>query len=190
MGVELATALIDAAGRSVGHHHGDPYRLQTRYLCEDLQVLRRRLKEIDADIERKLADHEVGKLLTTIDGIGTKTAALLVSVLGDPASFKDGNAIACYVGVIPGLRQSGKRKHARAGITRIGHAGLRAGLWMPVLTAVRRNPWLRAHYQRLRARGKLPKVALVACMRKLLHAVYSVAKNRRPFVPQLADSEN
>ena len=60
---------------------------------------------------------------------------------------------------------------------------------MPTLTAVRSNPWLRAHYQRLRARGKLPKVALVACMRKLLLAVYSVAKHRRPFVAQLPIAE-
>ena len=49
--------------------------------------------------------------------------------------------------------------------------GLRAALWMPTLTAVRKNPWLRAYYERLRARGKLPKVALVAAMRKLLIAV-------------------
>jgi len=55
---------------------------------------------------------------------------------------------------------------------------------MPTLTAVRKNPWLRAYYERLRARGKLPKVALVAAMRKLLIAVYSVAKSRKPFVPQ------
>ena len=60
---------------------------------------------------------------------------------------------------------------------------------MPTLTAVRRNPWLRAYYQRLLARGKLPKVALVACMHKLLFAVYSVAKHRRPFVAQLATAE-
>jgi len=57
---------------------------------------------------------------------------------------------------------------------------------MPTLTAVRSNPWLRAHYERLRARGKLPKVALVACMHKLLFAVYSVAKHRQPFVPMLS----
>ena len=55
------------------------------------------------------------------------------------------------------------------------------------LTAVRHNPWLRAYYQRLRARGKLPKVALVACMHKLLLAIYSVAKHRRPFVPKLTE---
>jgi transposase len=57
---------------------------------------------------------------------------------------------------------------------------------MPTLVAVRKNPWLRAHYERLLAAGKRPKVALVACMRKLLTAIYSVARNRRPFVPHLA----
>ena len=56
---------------------------------------------------------------------------------------------------------------------------------MPTLTAVRKNPWLRAYYEGLIARGKLPKVALVAAMRKLLIAVYFVAKNRTPFVPIL-----
>jgi transposase len=66
----------------------------------------------------------------------------------------------------------------------IGNARLRAALWMPTLTAVRKNPWLHAYYERLLARGKLPKVALVACMHKLLFAVSSVAKHRRPFVPR------
>jgi hypothetical protein len=79
------------------------------------------------------------------------------------------------VGAVPALKQSGKRTFQRASLTPIGAARLRAKLWMPVLTAVRTNPWLRAYYERLIARGKLPKVALVAAMRKLLHAVYSVA---------------
>jgi transposase len=52
---------------------------------------------------------------------------------------------------------------------------------LPTLSAVRVNPWLRAYYQRLRAAGKPAKVALVAVMRKLMAAVYSVAKHRRPF---------
>jgi hypothetical protein len=56
---------------------------------------------------------------------------------------------------------------------------------VPTLTATRYNPWLRAFYERLCGKGKLPKVALVAAMRKLLHAVYSVAKSRRAFVPRL-----
>jgi transposase len=183
VGAELAGALLAAAGRSVGRHHGEAYRIQVRYACEDLDVLRRRLRSLERDIERLLEQHAVGTLLTTIDGIGPQTAARLVAELGDPAAFRNAGALAAYVGVIPALRQSGKRQTTRAGLTSIGHAPLRAALWMPVLTAVRKNPWLRAYYQRLIARGKLPKVALIAAMRKLLLAVYTVAKQRRPFVP-------
>ena len=72
----------------------------------------------------------------------------------------------------------------------IGHAKLRQKLWMPVLVAVRRNVWLRAYYKRLRDGGKPPKLALIASMRKLLHAIYSVATNKRAFVPRLAEANS
>lgn len=185
VGLDLARSLIDAARHSVGHHHSAAYRIQVRYACQDLDTLRRRLRELDRDLETKLNEHEVGRLLTTIDGIGPNTAAFLIAEVGDPAQFKDAGALAAYVGAIPGLKQSGKRLTTRAALTPIGNARLRAALWMPTLTAVRCNPWLRDHYQRLRARGKLPKVALVACMHKLLLAIYSVAKHRKPFTPVL-----
>jgi transposase len=185
VGRQLADALVAAAARSVGQHHGEVYRLQVRYACDDLDLLRGRLRTIEGDIERVLATHEIGSLLTTIDGIGPQTAAQLVAELGDPATFRSAAALAAYVGVIPALRQSGKRQARRAALTSIGHARLRRALWMPVLTAVRCNPWLRQYYQRLRRMGKFPKVALIAAMRKLLVAVYTVAKHRRPFIPQL-----
>lgn len=188
VGLELARTLIDAARCSVGQHHSAPYRLQVRYACDDLDLLRRRLRELDRDIEGKLREHKVGQLLTTVDGIGPNTAARIIAAVGDPAAFHSAAALAAYVGTIPRLRHSGKRQPTRAPLTPIGNAALRAALWMPTLAAVRSNPWLRAHYERLRARGKLPKVALVACMHKLLFAIYSVAKHRRAFVPQLAAS--
>ena len=65
-----------------------------------------------------------------------------------------------------------------------GNARLPKALWMVVLNAVRCNPWLRQYYERLRAAGKPGKVAVIAAMRKLLAAVWSVAKHRRPFVPK------
>jgi transposase len=182
VGLDLARTLIDAARRSVGQHHSATYRLQIRYACDDLDVLRHRLRDIDRDIEGKLREHAVGRLLTTIDGIGPQTAACLIAELGNPAHFRSAAALAAYVGAIPGLKQSGKHRPTHAGLTPLGNARLRAALWMPTLTAVRFNPWLRAHYLRLRARGKLPKVALVACMHKLLFAIYAVAKHRRPFI--------
>jgi transposase len=189
VGDELAAQLVEAAKHSVGQHHGDVYRVQVRYTCEDLGVLRRRIRELEGDTERKLSEHEVGTLLTTIDGIGPMTAARIIARLGDPALFDSGSAIASFVGVVPALNLSGKSKRHRAGITPIGDAALRSALWMPTLTAVRKNPWLKAHYERLLARGKLPKVALIACMRKLLTAIYSVAKHRRPFVPLVPAAE-
>jgi transposase len=186
VGGVLAKSLVEAAKGSVGRHHGEAYRIQVRHTCEDLDLLRRRIRELDRDIERHLSSHEVGSLLTTIDGIGPNTAARIIAELDDPSHFDSPAALAAYVGVVPATSHSGKRKPMRAGLSPIGHAKLRSSLWMPTLTAVRKNPWLRAYYQRLRAAGKLPKVALIAAMRKLLHAIYSVAKNRRPFVPQLA----
>jgi len=185
IGEELARALIDEAANSVGSHHSEPYRLRIRYLCEDLDVLRRRLKDLARDIERKLDDHEVGKLLTTIDGVGPLTAACLIAELGDPARFRSAGAIASYVGVVPRLRQSGKKRFSGSPTIPFGNARLRKALWMVVLNAVRCNPWLRQYYERLRAAGKPGKVAVIAAMRKLLTAVWSVATHRKPFVPHL-----
>jgi transposase len=185
VGLELANRLIQAAAVSVGGHHGEAYRVQVKYFCQDIEVFRRRIRELDRDIESRLDDHEVGKLLTTIDGIGTGTAARLIAVLGNPADFRDERALASYVGVVPGLKQSGKHISERGALSPIGNADLRRALYMPTLTAVKRNPWLKRFYDRLRLAGKPAKLALIAAMRKLLHAIYSVAKNRKPFVPRL-----
>lgn len=189
VGEELARALLDTAKVSVGQHHGEAYRLQIRHTCEDLDLWRRRLKDMERHIEDKLAEHQVGTLLTSIDGIGPQTAARLIAELGDPARFESGRALASYLGVVPGLKHSGKRQPLRAGMCSIGHARLRAALWMPTLSAVRSNPWLKRYYERLLAKGKVRKVALVACMHKLLFAVHSVARHRRSFVPHLDPAE-
>ena len=123
----------------VGHHHGFA-DLQVRHACEDLDVLRRRLRELEHDIERFLKDHEVGSLLTTIGGIGVQTSARLIAELGDPALFRNS---ACFCRLRrPGARPQavGQEQHTRAGITTLGNASLRAALWMPTLTAVQKNP--------------------------------------------------
>jgi transposase len=160
VGTELAVKLVAAASKSVGAHHGEPYRMQVVYACEDIDVLHKRIRSLDGNIQRTLKKHEVGTLLTTIAGIGPTTAARLVAELGDIAAFGSAGALAAYVGVVPALKHSGKRQPMRAGITNIGHVKLRAKLWMPTLTAVRKNPWLRAFYERLVAAGKVPKVAM------------------------------
>jgi transposase len=128
VGDELAAALVAAAASSVGRHHGEAYRLQVRYTCEDLDVLRRRLRDLERDIDRLLGQHEIGRLLTTIDGIGSQTAARLVATFGDFSGFASAGALAAYVGAVPALKQSGKRTFQRASLTPIGAARLRVKL--------------------------------------------------------------
>jgi len=165
IGEGLARALIAEAKRSVGQHQGAVYGRQVKYFCEDIATLRVRLGEIDEDLRQHIAGHELATLLTTIEGIGPNTAARLVAEFGDPADWKSAAALAAHVGVVPQLKHSGKHAPLHAGIGPLG------------------DRRLRHHYQRLRANGKLAKVALIACMRKLLVAIYSVAKHRKPFVP-------
>jgi len=84
------------------------------------------------------------------------------------------------------VQQSGKKCFFCGSPTiPLGNARLRNALWMVVLNAARCNPWLRQYYERLRDAGKPGKVAVIAAMRKLLAAVWRVAKHRRPFVPRL-----
>jgi transposase len=185
IGEDLARNLIEAAERSVGAHHSEPYRIRIKYLCEDLEVLRRRLRDLARDVGRKVREHEIGKLIMTIEGVGPLTTACLLAELGDPARFDSPGAVASYVGVIPRIRQSGKKRFAKGPAIPLGNARLRKSLWMAVLQLIRRNAWLRQHYERLRAAGKPGKVAVIAAMRKLLAAVWSVATHRKPFVPIL-----
>ena len=186
VGDELADNLFAAARTSVGRHHGAVYQREVRFACEDIRLLQARLAQLDDSVNQVLDKHEIGKLLSTITGLGLQSVARIIAVTEDPARFKSGAALAAYIGVIPGLRHSGKKTPRHARLAPTGHARLRRSLWMPVLCTIRRNPLLKAFYKRLRADGKPAKVALIAVMRKLMHVIYSVAKNRRPFVPVLS----
>ena len=182
VGPELAQALVTAAKASVGAHHGEAYARQVRYACEDLTTLRGRLRDLDEELRGLVERHAVGQHLITIPGVGPITAACVLAEVGDFGRFPDAATLASYAGLVPGLRHSGKRAPLRAGLYPVGNARLRRGLYMATLNAVRFNPWLRAFYLRLVARGKPKLLALTAAMRKLLAAMHSVARRQQPFV--------
>lgn len=184
VGLSLARRLVDAAATSVGRHHGPVYSIEMQHICDALRADRDRLRAVAEDIERRVREHPVAVLLTSIDGIGILTAAQFVGTVGDPARFRDAAALAAYVGVVPGTQHSGLRRPGQAPLSPIGNARLRRALWMPTLTATGRNRWLAPFYQRLRTAGKPGKVAMIAAMRKLVTVIYSVAKSRRPFEPR------
>ena len=101
VGIELAEQLVEAAKTSVGQHHGPAYKLQATHICQDLDLWRKRLTDVERDIESLLGAHQVGKLLTTVDGIGPQSAARIIAAVGDPARFRSAGALAAYLGVVP-----------------------------------------------------------------------------------------
>jgi transposase len=89
--------------------------------------MRQRASELEADIQRRLDSHSVGKLFTTIPGVSTLTAAAIVAETGNPTRFRSAAAFASYVGVVPRIHQSGKRKYSGKGVMPLGNARLRRG---------------------------------------------------------------
>lgn len=111
--------------------------------------------------------------LTSINGVGLRTAALLLAQLPELGQLNR-REVAALVGVAPFNRDSGKMRGKRAIYG--GRRFVRHGLYMAALVAARHNPILRVFYQRLRAAGKPAKVALTATMRKLLIVLNSSLK--------------
>ena len=91
----------------------------------------------------------------------------------------DRKEIASLVGLAPINRDSGKRSRYRK--TGKGRPSVRSVLYMAVLTGIRYNPVIKKHYDGLVARGKVKKVALTACMRKLLIILNAMMRDQQPF---------
>lgn len=141
-----------------------------------------RLASIDSElldaVERDPEWREHVRLLETVPGVGRVTAVTLLAELPELGALS-GKEIAALVGVSPMNRDSGKKRGYRRTIG--GRAHVRKALYMAALTAIRFNPAIKSFYQRLRAAGKHGKVALTACMRKLLLSLNAIAKTKQPW---------
>jgi transposase len=131
--------------------------------------LRHELQEVDRDLGQTIRQSPLWQpkaiLLSSVPGVGPTVTATLLAELPELGRL-DRRAIAALVGVAPLNRDSGTLRGKRQ--VWGGRAAVRAALYMATLVATRRNPVLRAFYARLCTAGKAKKVALVACMRKLL----------------------
>lgn len=115
-------------------------------------------------------------LLTSINGIADRTAALLLAELGDIERFNSSKSVAAFAGLNPQLQESGKHKgHVR--ISRTGSARLRVGLYMAAISSLSYNQAIREMAERMRAKGKAGKQIVCAAMRKLLCIAYGVLKS-------------
>jgi transposase len=151
-----------------------------RQIVTHIDWLKKRIHIIDYDLDQAIksspAWQEKADLLKSVPGVGRVTALTFLSQLPELGSLSH-KQIAALVGVAPFNSDSGTMRGKR----RVwgGREGIRAVLYMATLTAVRFNVPVRAFYQRLRAAGKVPKVALIAAMRKLLTILNAVARDHR-----------
>ena len=149
-----------------------------------IEFLARELGDRDAEIAAHVQRHhaELAQALTSVPGIGAASVAVLLAELPELGKL-DRRRVAALVGVAPLNRDSGQMRGQRS--IWGGRADVRCTLYMATLVAVRHNTVLRAHYEHLLAAGKRKKVALVACMRKLLTILNAIAKHGVQWDPAL-----
>ena len=151
-----------------------------------LRWLRKELARLDGELERVVKESLVWKerasLLMSVPGVGPTLSATLLAELPE-LEYLDRRRLAALVGVAPLNRDSGTLR----GIRTVwgGRSGVRTTLYMATLSATRHNPAIREFYERLVACGKPKKVALTACMRKLLTILAAILRNRTPWQPRL-----
>lgn len=145
---------------------------------EHLQWLKRRIQGTDTDLDNAIKASPIwqakANLLDSIPGVGKVTICTLLAQLPELGTL-DRREISALVGVCPYSRDSGGYRGKR----RIwgGRAAVRSVLYMATLVAIRFNPRLKQVYERLLAAGKLKKVAIIACMHKILIIMNAMLRN-------------
>lgn len=177
--VEMLTAEKNRLGAATAT--GAPSRVRAQ-LREHIRWLEARVTQSDGDLRDHLRGSPVWRakddLLRSVPGVGPVLSATLLATLPELGTLGR-KPLASLVGVAPLNRDSGVFRGRRA--VWGGRATTRAALYMATLAATRCNPPIRAHYARLLAAGKPKKVALVACMRKLLTLLNAVLRDATPW---------
>jgi transposase len=144
-----------------------------------LDQLQAQLSELDADIDQAIRETPAWRaeddLLQAVPGIGPATARTLIAELPELGRLTR-RQVAALVGVAPINRDSGTLRGARA--IAGGRASVRTALYMAAMAAIRHNAVIAAHYRKLRDAGKPAKVAIVACMRKLLTILNAILRDK------------
>ena len=183
---ELLMAMLTRRSQLVGMRVAESNRLAVTHRSQResvkaiLRMLDRQIAKLDDDASGHLRDHFKDKLelLKGMKGVGPGTQAMLMGALPELGSLNS-KEIAKLVGVAPLNCDSGKFKGRRT--TWGGRANVRAALYMAALSASRYEPAIKTFYERLLNAGKPKKLALVACMHKLLTIINAIFKSGKPW---------
>ncbi|WP_096202010.1 IS110 family transposase [Bacillus sp. FJAT-45350] len=152
------------------------------------------LSKLESEIDALAKEIEEYNIIKSIPGIGEKIAATIISEIGEIDRFDNPKKLVAFAGVDPSVFESGKFTATRNRITKRGSSRLRHALYMAVRCAIRdcrkkktsdeiipRNKKLRAFYDKKREEGKPFKVAVIACVNKLLHWIYALLNSKSAF---------
>ena len=159
-------------------------KIITKIIKSSLKSIPTQIKQVEDKIrECQKQDEQLDKqikLLISIDGIGQKTAWAILAYVGDISMFTNSKQITSHAGLNPMQKKSGTSLD-QTNLSKMGQKRLRKALFMPAMTAIKYNPLMIAHYEKLLSKGKPKKVALCAVMRKLLVVSYGVLKSGKEF---------
>jgi len=152
-------------------------------LKETLQTVEQQLEQLEEQLN-DLSDEEHQQqfeLITSVVGIGAKTANLILVATGGIQHFERARQLSKFLGLVPYSHDSGSSIKKKGRITKKGNATLRASLYMAARSAIRFNLACKELYERLRAKGKPYKKAMVAVMNKLIKQVFGVVLSNKDF---------
>lgn len=156
-------------------------------IMNHLHFLKVELEELDKDLDQRIREspiwHDKDELLQSVPGVGPAVSRTLLGELPELGQL-NGKQIAALVGVAPFNRDSGKMRGKR--MIWGGRKRVRSMLYMAAVTAAKHNPVLRRFYVTLRTAGKPAKLALVACVRKLLVILNAMVRDDRHWDPEVA----
>ena len=158
---------------------GNPSKAVVSSLKRSLKQVQKEMKTIEDKllILVKEAHQDVLTRLKSIPGIGPKTSLMLVVLTDGFDRFTSGSELCSYAGLTPVIRQSGSSVKGRPRISKIGNQKLRNLLFMCSFNACKYNHACKAIYERLVAKGKSKKLALIAVCNKLLKQAFAIAKS-------------
>jgi transposase len=158
--------------------------LASRLLNKAIKSLKSQIDKVQASIASIIAENQSLKdsleLITSIKGVGKLTAYKILSHVPHLSNFGNAKQFAAFIGITPRQHQSGNLQ-GKTSISRLGNAALRKTFYMAALVAIKHNKYVQPFVNRLKDKGKAPKVIICAVMKKLAHLVFGVIKNQRPF---------
>ncbi len=165
-----------------------PFIPQSQVLTGSIKRQLRRLRQektrLQSEVDTLIAQHpplrHIQALLISIKGIGKLTSQWLLPLLYR-GQFESARQLAAYLGLTPVHKRSGTSLNKRGRLSGRGNNDMRARLYMPAVCASTHDPAMAGFYDTLIRRGKTPKQALTAVMRKLVHVCYGVVKNDQKY---------